>query len=454
LLGRALKNPILFSEDAPHFETHSLRLNTDTELVVNLIGKRLPDITDPNLSEEDSEMYYAVVLTLFQPFGVDNAGCKTTWREMFHSWTPSLPAKRYMEHCQDYYTSRAIQSNLRDDEYEAYEAKLREENADEPDVHHGFFDDESSDSDTEFDHDYEIGIFMEDASANIANIDDFARIITHTVDTNLNTIGADDLKPRTERVDIYDLKKTLQCADLAKENDSMAGDEQDYSFATKQEIVTVISNSTADSRWRSPAVGVKPSNLPLDAYATISQISRHKCLNLEQHLIFAQYAKALMLGLAQGHGITDIGELGLGSRHKQVIGFLNGGAGFGKSAAVVALQFLACNWKVPNSVRTASYNGIAAANIGGFTLSSMFGWSIYKIGYSGKESNTKPETAACREDWSSVIILIVDEVSTLQQAHLGLLEDSLCRISNDQQLVAGGFNLLLIGTKYLKPLIL
>jgi hypothetical protein len=119
--------------------------------------------------------------------------------------------------------------------------------------------------------------------------------------------------------------------------------------------------------------------------------------------------------------------------------------GFGKSAVVEALQYVANNWKVPDSVRTTSFCGIAAANVKGATLTSMFGWSIFSTSFNNS-TKPKPEQEASRKDFQAVAVLIVDEVSTLKQGYFGLLDTSLRLLRpNEQNLPAGGFNLLLIG---------
>jgi hypothetical protein len=103
------------------------------------------------------------------------------------------------------------------------------------------------------------------------------------------------------------------------------------------------------------------------------------------------------------------------------------------------------NWKVPEAVRTASFCGIAAANVKGGTLSAMFGWSIFSTRFNSA-SKPKPSQEATRKEFQPCAILIIDEVSTLTQGHFGLLDTSLRLLRpNEHDQPAGGFNLLLIG---------
>jgi hypothetical protein len=65
--------------------------------------------------------------------------------------------------------------------------------------------------------------------------------------------------------------------------------------------------------------------------------------------------------------------LPFGAPKEQLFGYLNGSAGYGKSEVVKALLFLANNWMLPDTIQTTSFNGIAAVNVYGITLCSMFG---------------------------------------------------------------------------------
>jgi hypothetical protein len=55
----------------------------------------------------------------------------------------------------------------------------------------------------------------------------------------------------------------------------------------------------------------------------------------------------------------------------QLFGFLLGGAGFGKSAVIRVLLYLAESWGYEGSILTTAHTGIAAVNIWGQTLHSF-----------------------------------------------------------------------------------
>jgi hypothetical protein len=284
-------------------------------------------------------------------------------------------------------------------------------------------------------------MFSDPSFESLSGKERFADIVIDSVGSTIGAVNASEIYKIRQRYDIDDLKKQLE--NSSKETSSSITSQQNYATYSKAQLVSVIMTSEGDTKWKSPLPGSKPSKMLLPEYSTIGTISRHLCLNFEQHLMFVRFARSIMNFVGDANGITeDDLPSNIKGRNRQDIGFLNGGAGFGKSAVISSLQFLASNWKVPGAVRTSSFCGIAASAIKGSTLSSMFGWKFMGIGYTS--SNPKPNTDVCKKDFASVALLVIDEVSTLTQAHFGLLEDSLSQLRKSD-LPAGGFNLLLLG---------
>jgi hypothetical protein len=83
-----------------------------------------------------------------------------------------------------------------------------------------------------------------------------------------------------------------------------------------------------DDKWTASLPGARRSSSPIAEYSSIGKISRHLCLNLEQHLMFAHFARTIMFTVGDASGIEeDDLPSSLKSSKKQKIGFLNGGAG-------------------------------------------------------------------------------------------------------------------------------
>lgn len=309
----------------------------------------------------------------------------------------------------------------------------------------------------EWDPDYEIDTFAETELNIIKDVSELSQIITDTVLSNTGIVAASVLNVDRDRLDPLVLEERLKRTDCGDPEvcASQRVSNSTYTTESKEQLIVVIRAADRDDRWSAPLPGSRPSELALTNYSSIGAISRHLCLNLEQHLMFSYFARTIMFTVGAANGIDeDDLPSSLKPSSKQKIGFLNGGAGmpnsflilgFGKSAVISALQFAAQNWKVPDSVRTASFCGIAAANVKGGTLSSMFGWSIFTSSFSSP-SKPKPSQEASRKEYQACAILIIDEVSTLTQGYFGLLDTSLRLLRpGERDQPAGGFNLLLIG---------
>jgi hypothetical protein len=199
-------------------------------------------------------------------------------------------------------------------------------------------------------------------------------------------------------------------------------------------MAQVILLARQDTAW-SPTIWLPWKPIP-GPYATFKAISEYFSLNEQQHKMFIHSSLAWAETVASAHEITRNQE-----EKQQFIGYLNGAAGYGKSEVVKALLFLAKNWNLPDSIQTTSFNGIAAVNIFGVTLCSLFGWSPFAVELDRK----KTRSAEARNKFAPLIMLIVDEISTLKQQFGGKLDLSLRDVKDRAEIPAGGVHLLFIG---------
>jgi hypothetical protein len=121
-----------------------------------------------------------------------------------------------------------------------------------------------------------------------------------------------------------------------------------------------------------------------------------------------------------------------------LIAFLAGGAGYGKSEVTKALLFLAKSWGFEGSILTTAHTGIAAVNVWGQTLYSLFKWSL-----NIKNARKKPDSKMI-ELFSTVKLIIIDEVSMLAQHLLGRVDQSLKLLKGNNK-VLGGVHILMVG---------
>ena len=87
---------------------------------------------------------------------------------------------------------------------------------------------------------------------------------------------------------------------------------------------------------------------------------------------------------------------------------------------------------------TTAYTGIASVNVWGQTLHSLFKWSV---------ALTEPIKKPFKDDilkFAVVKIIIIDEISMLDQCLLGRMDRCL-RLLKDNESVLGGVHLIMVG---------
>jgi hypothetical protein len=240
-------------------------------------------------------------------------------------------------------------------------------------------------------------------------------------------------------------------SDLEAEEQEQAGGEKVPVYSNQKhcdETPQLLFMAAQDVGWRPLK---KRMIKPPKQYANFNEISRFFMLNYKQHLMFIQAAIAWGRGVCKSHDTVDA-ELKppFNTGEQQFFGYLNGAyvnyliifsAGYGKSEVVLALLYLAKNWKLPETIATTSYNGIAAVNVSGITMCSMFGWNFR----ANDANSAQNRTQSARERFAPLILLIVDEISTIKQHNAGMLDQSLQDVKDRQHVAAGGLNLLFIG---------
>ncbi|GMF42237.1 unnamed protein product [Phytophthora fragariaefolia] len=123
----------------------------------------------------------------------------------------------------------------------------------------------------------------------------------------------------------------------------------------------------------------------------------------------------------------------------QLIDYLGGEAGTGKSTVVEALLVLARCWGREGSIETLAFTGAAATNIHGKTIHSA-----RNLKRNGAESNSSPSAEMkCR--YSLVKLVIVDEISITNQALLGGLDNVSRSMTTKSSKFMGDKHVLLIG---------
>ncbi|KAI8818851.1 hypothetical protein BJ741DRAFT_640707, partial [Chytriomyces cf. hyalinus JEL632] len=180
--------------------------------------------------------------------------------------------------------------------------------------------------------------------------------------------------------------------------------------------------------WTLPSPSGPPTpKSHLQNFARIGQISESFQLDFWQHYTFETYARHLLLAY-----LTDAQDKQL---KPQLIGYLGGEAGTGKSAVIAALLLFAQLWGRPNTIETMAFMGLAGLMIDGDTIHSKRNLAI-DLAQSQPLSHTVKENIRC------VVLSIVDEVSMTKIDVMGAAEE---RTREVYPLVWAGKHLLMCG---------
>lgn len=120
----------------------------------------------------------------------------------------------------------------------------------------------------------------------------------------------------------------------------------------------------------------------------------------------------------------------------QLLMYLGGTAGSGKSRVIDAVRYFAQSWTRARSVTCAAPTGVAAANIDGSTLHTLL-----KLSLGG---TTKKAPQSLVEFFTGVVLVIIDELSMISADFLAIIEHRLRQVG-DAGAVFGGFSVVLCG---------
>ncbi|ETP30830.1 hypothetical protein F442_20244 [Phytophthora nicotianae P10297] len=147
----------------------------------------------------------------------------------------------------------------------------------------------------------------------------------------------------------------------------------------------------------------------VDANPSLRDVSSFYQLNRKQHKMFTRAGSRLLQTIVS----DDSGSV------DQMIGFLAGLPGSGKSRVIKSLQALAKAWNSQDALQTVAYQGVAAKAANGQTIHKLFQWNINTNCY------TKRYSLAQKELFAPLKMLIMDEVSTTDVKLIGMIDHAL-----------------------------
>jgi len=183
----------------------------------------------------------------------------------------------------------------------------------------------------------------------------------------------------------------------------------------------------------------------LTKFPTIAKVALAFKLNFWQHAVFETYARHLQylflvdITLVPSSEFVDLAvpdSVTNGHLKPQLIGYMGGIAGSGKSAVIGALLTFARLWGRRNTVETMSFTGLASQQVEGKTIHASRALETYGF----EPTNSEEVTRSVKGKYLS----IADEVSMIGQKLCGAAE-SVTRYIRKSDMHWGGIHLILAG---------
>ena len=186
---------------------------------------------------------------------------------------------------------------------------------------------------------------------------------------------------------------------------------------------------------------------------SIGAVSAKYTLNTSQHTALCCCAGALLHSLAKRLKLPE-SEMAKLSPHmgcvplsddgasRQLVMYLTGAGGTGKSEVVKALREFAQRWGIADSLCVTATTGIAACIVHGMTWHKATGHFSFV---------RKAKTVKVRELWSTIAMLVIDEVSMMSARQLHQLDKWLRDLKGRPHTVFGGVHLVFSGDFFQLP---
>ncbi|GMF40486.1 unnamed protein product [Phytophthora fragariaefolia] len=431
-----------FSEQHPLTESHSM-FKSSVKRIATVLHKRLPDIRRQALPARERLRYQRAITVLFRPFrsadDFDTRG--TEFNDFFQEWWTNnapLTARRFVQNNLDYYVSRELLKQQEDPEvarYCSYASANDDDNV-------GLFGDAMSEDEND---DVE-GDFLDEEQQNSTNevvwapiqptkhidaLDKSTNCVKLAASSYLNhELPVNGISMTTDDVDAF-----LKTVDTGESNTTRPVNTysllNDYPDVPTRVQLLHRALEGSDEQTASEQIhhrlDIQQQPVTIPDLPSLYQVSLSLGLNEKQQKVFVHVGKKLLRSLLHGHHSDD-----------QIVDFLGGLPGAGKSRVINAVQVLAEKWRSQDSVATAAYQGVAAQAANGQTIHKLFGWNV------NSRKRWTP-TNEQKERFAKLRLLIIDEVSTCDVSIIGKVDASQRLLLDNPSKLFGGIHVLLVG---------
>lgn len=199
---------------------------------------------------------------------------------------------------------------------------------------------------------------------------------------------------------------------------------------------------------------VRAAAIPTEAppCLSIGAIGGIFSLNTLQMTAFSVLALALGKSMRRDLAESDIemasgpepAAPGSGAAADQLLFYLGGEGGTGKTRVIEAVSFFCRSWGRPRAVLNAAFTGLAASSIGGSTLHSLV-----QLSGKGRKTPASPNPQQCAA-FRGTLMVVIDEVSMLSAEQLAETEGRL-RLLMENEADFGGLHMCLGGDFFQMP---
>lgn len=419
----------------PHTQasTHSLH-RRHHPTIPTVIGPRLPDISDPNLSGEELAIFQKKMLILFKPFRsqTDFPAEDNQIHDLFETWwanDSSLKARSFATNNADFYEARKLHKTSADAEvirFEQYEDnEYLEERQNTATRTNGNV---SSSDDDDDDDEADASTWFPRYTTNTRNIYQLERtkqvaslIARSSTNFESQAIPASSIDNLRDQIKIVEEAQGRQ----PPRQFPFSSTAPSTFRPTRVQLQEALRDA---AEWQDPNLSSSQNQPDLQPNSSLRDASRHFRLNRKQHKAFIIVGGKLLRSF-----------LSTSANDNQLCAFLGGLPGSGKSLVIEALQTLAFSWGHPYAIATVAYQGVAAQAAGGQTIHKTFGWGLKA---KRKKAPTSQEQA---ERFAQLRLLIMDEISTTDVKFLGMIDAELRERKKLPNKLFGGVDFLLVG---------
>ena len=372
-----------FLPDHPQSKTHLQRVRVEGSTLVPTLSKLPPS------SDQNKTRYQKCVLLLFKPFSTfEELYNGIGWAETYSEFIEITENKKYVENLEEFL--KCVDESIED--IDGTDEQVRDEVLDECD------DDIGQGDETE-----DAGLDSQTTQA--------LEIIKSTpwLDESISNYQSDgNTHPLfdSNSVSLLPSAETWK-ADLEKQNQDKKDnpDEEEYETdddTTITEMATIDQNDDADIDFSTAIINVEQEQ---------ERIQRLRDDVISESTLNRKQQKAFEIST------ENIIKRYLKEDTEQLIGYIGGPGGTGKSQVIKAIIEFHKKMKVRHTLKLCANTGTAAKLIEGSTTTTLFGFSM----------KNEKDTRKLQEKFAKVETIIIDEVSMIGCHQLVKIHRALCK---------------------------